>query len=162
MIRTLALFIRLLPHALDPAAYPVDTELCVSAALDVASVVAAEEPLPFASDPELSTAKLLLRWSFHESGLRSTGADGETLVGIGGALGAMQILPSTAAMFGTTKEKLANRRESYRVGLLVFRAGLERCGSLRGALRSYASGSCSQADALVAERCALAGVGCGV
>lgn len=116
-------------------------------AIDVRHVALTEAPLD--DDREL-TARVLAVWAYRESAGRSVIGDH------GAACGVLQ-LHELARQGVPCAEILADRRVGLRLGLAWMRRMAEQCGSVRGGLRAYASGSCSGAVALVRSRCAQAG-----
>lgn len=126
-----------------------------SIADDVRAVVLESVPLTLASTVEESraaTARLLVVWSWRESAWK-VGAIGDA----GASLGAMQL--NRSWLGGRDAEVLTDRRLALRLGLALMVDLAARCGSVRGGLRAYASGSCSgnaRARELVAARCKMA------
>ena len=116
-------------------------------AIDVRHVALTEAPL--ADDREL-TARILAVWAYRESAGRSVIGDH------GAACGVVQ-LHEMARQGVPCSEILADRRVGLRLGLAWMRRMTEQCGSLRGGLRAYSSGSCAGAVSLVRSRCAVAG-----
>lgn len=81
----------------------------------------------------------------------------------GAACGVMQVWSPERILPGATCAKVrADRVLGFRVGLLTIQQLEARCGSLRKALNSYATGrDCPEYHiALVDKRCAMAGVSC--
>jgi hypothetical protein len=124
-----------------------------SAVEDVAAVAEAEAPL--VEGDRLATASVLLVWSWKESAWRANA------IGDGGkACGATQ-LHAIARDGHTCAELTADRRLALRVGLAWMRRMRDVCGSVRGGLNAYASGSCQgtiRSRRIVDHRLKLAGV----
>lgn len=120
-------------------------------AIDVRAVVSQHDPLP--TTDRLTTARLLAVWAYRESAGRSVMGDQ------GAACGVLQ-LHEVARQGTPCTEILADRRVGLALGLAWMQRMSEQCGSLRGGLRAYASGTCAgsmRARELVEARCALAG-----
>lgn len=123
-----------------------------------------EGPLPLSAavDPELRTvltAKLLVTWSFFESGWKPD-AVGDGKDGVPKSYGIMQVQNPGRFVTGATNEKvLADPVLGYRVALAVLRQAIKACGGVREGLGLYATGKhCGGASALVDKRMKLAGL----
>jgi hypothetical protein len=126
-----------------------------SVAIDTVYVVNEEESLFSGDDGRDRTMSLLLEWIGRESAGRvSVKGDG------GRSSGRMQIGESWLPLCEVEKEKLLDGRENIRCGLKVMRHLRDRCGSVRAALRAYASGTCAgnmTSRAKVEARCKASG-----
>jgi hypothetical protein len=139
--------------ALAGASVP-STELA-SIALDVRDVALDGAPLFAGDDGRARTARLLLVWSWKESAWR-TSAEGDK----GASLGVMQM--NRAWLGADAARVLVDRRYALERGLALMHHLAVVCGSVRGGLHAYASGTCAgsiRARELVQHRCAAAG-GC--
>lgn len=139
----------------------------IERAMDVRIVALDSEPLFDGADGRERTARLLAEWMGRESAgnadaMGDCDADehGKLIrtVATCRSFGAMQ---SGRMWLGERiPEVLASRRLGLRIGLDVMRLLAAKCGSVRGGLLAYASGSCTgtpRARALVSARCAASG-----
>jgi hypothetical protein len=125
-------------------------------AADVRAVALEEQPLFAGADDRARTARLLIVWTWKEAAFRT-----DALGDKGAACGLLQ-LHELARDGHSCDELRGNRRLALRVGLAWMRSMRDVCGSVRGGLRAFASGSCAgslRARDLVAHRCRLAGLG---
>lgn len=118
---------------------------------DIVQVVTdGPELLPAKED----TARLLTVFAWKESAFQTTA------VGDGGrSIGLLQMNRGHL----TTEEQgqvLTDRRFALQKGLAFMVQMAARCGSIRGGLAAYATGSCRLAPKLVEHRCRKAGVRC--
>lgn len=162
LIAALALAGRLTNAGIVDEAYAYDL------AHDAHEIAMEDEPLFNApgiteDDARFRTMKLLVVWGGFESAGRCRA------VGDGGSsIGAMQfredwLKHASLAPFGARRvDVLGSCKLGLRMGLALMRDLRNTCGSVKGALNAYASGSCFgslRGRVKVAERCALAG-GC--
>ena len=125
-----------------------------AAVRDAAAVAAVSPPLPCG---RVCTARLLLTWSFFESGWHAN-AIGDA----GHSIGTLQIgrheLPWLRV---DAAHVLSSRRRGLAAGLAVMRRQVRECGSLARGLGAFAGRQCGDAQVLVSRRCRRAGVTCG-
>ena len=134
-------------------------------AADVTDVVAIEAPLFDGPDGRDKTARLLLVWSARESAgqVNAIGdcAPGKRTVATCRSFGRMQVNRLWLGVLDLEPaDVLGDGRLALRAGLDVWRRLRDKCGTVRGALRAYASGSCAgspRARAIVEARCAESG-----
>lgn len=124
-----------------------------SVAIDTVAVVLDSDST--LTGDRLKDALLLADWIGHESAghVHHDGDGGESL-------GRMQIRRSWLKVFGGTEADLRHPREGIRFGYDLMKSLKTSCGSLRGGLRAYASGTCAgslKARALVESRCKESG-----
>lgn len=164
------------PHAFFPSLFFLASTLgthltpiedMLSASADVTAVAQQEEPLfPVVDCDEpaarLATARLMLAWSWKETGWRNIA------VGLPGTpdryVGPGMVSPFWFAKVpgAFTEDKvLWSRREGFRLmhHVMFFLRG--HCKGLRAGLGAYAGRECGDAQDLVGWRCTLAGVDCG-
>jgi hypothetical protein len=117
-------------------------------------IVQAVEEGPELFPSKEDTAKLLTVFAWKESAFRM-GAVGDG----GRSIGLLQMNRGHL----TPEEQyrvLTDRRFALQKGLAFMAEMVSRCGSLRGGLSAYATGSCRMAPKLVEHRCKQAGVRC--
>lgn len=99
--------------------------------------------------------RLLINWQGHESAGRPyVEGDG------GWSLGPMQINRRWALLLGVPESDLLHPYKGVKIGYEIMKSLKKSCGSTKGALRAYASGTCAgtiRARALVESRCKESG-----
>ncbi len=121
-------------------------------AVVVESIESGDEPL---TGSPLGDAMLLIDWVAHESAGHANAVNAT-----GGDSGRMQIRKSWLKVTGKTEADLKHPREGIRIGYSIMKSLRPTCGSVRGVLRAYSSGTCAgsiRARALVESRCKESG-----
>lgn len=122
----------------------------------IVEVVTESSPLSLAPTYQASqerTARLLLVWSFYESGwyVSAVGDAGESL-------GLLQVNRHRARYLGySPKEITGNAKVALQLGLYEMRRLSRECSSIHKGLGAYAGRECGDAQYLVWRRCKVAG-----
>lgn len=124
---------------------------------EVTEVAETESPIPFPDaesehEERVRTAAIALTWAWGEGGFRTDPG--------GDACGVGQMFPLRKLGEPSCEVLRHDRVRALRAMVRRMRGDVVACGSVRGGLRRYSSGSCERAGDLVDARCSWSGA-CG-